>query len=257
MAVLAPSLVALRNEINARYPNRDKSSDGWIGDAAHASRQSDHNPDARGIVHALDIDEDLDGNPADAGAELQWLVDHLVAKRDRRVSYIIYEGRMWRSYAKPGIPAWTPAKYTGANPHTKHVHISILSTPEAEQDTSPWLPNGGDDMGAAELKLLREIRADQVAHIEMDRRVTKHIRDEVLPLVKHIRSVVEDNDRTQLNVIAGVDAALSPGRPSGGHARQGVRQLGGMSIDDSGLPAMVARVEQLLAGFVTDAPPAE
>jgi hypothetical protein len=42
MAVLIASLAALREEFNEIAPTRDKSSDGWIGDAAHADRVSDH-----------------------------------------------------------------------------------------------------------------------------------------------------------------------------------------------------------------------
>lgn len=55
---LAPSLAVLRAEINARWPGRDKASDGWIGDTAHQSTRSDHNPNSRGSVNAIDIDED-------------------------------------------------------------------------------------------------------------------------------------------------------------------------------------------------------
>ena len=38
---LAPSLVALRNGVNAKFPKRDKKSDGWIGDPTH-SKPSPH-----------------------------------------------------------------------------------------------------------------------------------------------------------------------------------------------------------------------
>ena len=47
---LAPALVQLRQELNARWPGRSKASDGTIGDAAHKARVSEHNPDADGVV---------------------------------------------------------------------------------------------------------------------------------------------------------------------------------------------------------------
>ena len=54
---LAPSLNVLRGEIDAAHPHRQKKMDGTIGDAAHAARDSDHNPNARGSVNAIDVDE--------------------------------------------------------------------------------------------------------------------------------------------------------------------------------------------------------
>ncbi len=57
MAYLVPSLARLRTEFNQLNPGRDKASDGWIGDAEHqANPTSDHNPDERGAVHAIDVD---------------------------------------------------------------------------------------------------------------------------------------------------------------------------------------------------------
>lgn len=139
MATLAPSLIACRIDVNVRWPNRDTGSDGWIGDPAHASRPSDHNPGARGLVHALDIDEDISGVDREDGKELFNWLDSLRIAKDPRIKYVIYEGRMFSSYATR-YPAWTWRPYTGVNLHTRHGHISIHSTISAETDTSTWFP---------------------------------------------------------------------------------------------------------------------
>lgn len=144
---LASSLVALRNELNAAFPLRDKTSDGSVGDTSHQATKSDHNPDwdDNGIVRALDVDEDLDGNPTDSGGELLWLVERIVDRRDPRVAYLIYEGLIWRSYDKPGLPAWTPERYWGVNAHRKHLHVSINHNRTSENDTSSWLAVSEED----------------------------------------------------------------------------------------------------------------
>lgn len=120
---LAPSLSVLRSEINQRWPGRDKTSDGSVGDLAHAARASDHNPNSRGSVNAIDIDED--------GIDAWGLIALLVT--DPRVYYVIYEGRIWQR--KHGF---APRPYTGINAHRKHVHVSIIQSVAAEQNTTPW-----------------------------------------------------------------------------------------------------------------------
>lgn len=139
MATLAPSLQVFRAEVNRRWPQRDHASDGWIGDAAHQDRPSDHNPGARGLVHAFDTDEDLDGNTADSGRDAWAIAEGLRVARDARIKYVIYDGRMFSSYAKGVYPAWQWRPYSGVNKHLKHVHLSILSTIAAEQNLDPWL----------------------------------------------------------------------------------------------------------------------
>jgi hypothetical protein len=135
---LAPSLVALRAEFNARFPGRDKASDGWIGDAAHSARESDHNPDEEGMVHALDLDEDTDGNPTDTGGELSWFAEHLRTQRDPRVKYVIYEGQIFAG--RNGPSPWVWRTYVGTNLHRKHLHVSVVYDAVGETDQSPWLP---------------------------------------------------------------------------------------------------------------------
>jgi hypothetical protein len=122
---LAPSLARFRTSINTRWPGRDHSSDGWIGDAAHQSRTSDHNPAASGVVRALDVDKD--------GLHIPTLV--AAALLHPSVRYVIYNRRIMHVDAK-----FKPARYTGSNPHTGHVHTSIQHTKAAEADKTDWRP---------------------------------------------------------------------------------------------------------------------
>lgn len=128
---LAKSLVAFRDEINARFPKRDKRSDGWVGDTSHSARVSDHNPDWSdgGIVRAIDIDVD-DNTPTD---DLPKAV-LAAAIGDHRVWYVIYNRKI---YSRTN--GWQARVYTGTNPHDKHIHISIRHTSAAASDTTRWL----------------------------------------------------------------------------------------------------------------------
>jgi len=135
----AYALDALLSEVDARAPHRDKASDGWIGDAAHASRESDHNPWVRlgsiGIVTARDIDHD----PAH-GADMGEIVEEIRARRDYRVKYLIFQGRICRSYPAHGLAAWQWGPYNGPNAHRRHLHISVKPERSAYDDTRRWLP---------------------------------------------------------------------------------------------------------------------
>ena len=113
----------LRLQVDDSYPDRDKSSDGWLGDTSHKARRSDHNPDAKGIVRAIDIDRDLSGK---AKPDLMpYLADQIrvCAKRgDKRISYIIFAGKIASSRL-----GWRWRKYSGINPHNTHLHVSFTS----------------------------------------------------------------------------------------------------------------------------------
>lgn len=130
---LAPSAVKLRDQVNDLFPQRDKRSDGWIGDPSHQARPSDHNPlwsapgEWAGVVQAVDIDVD-DNDPS---RDLRKMVID-ACYGDYRVDYIISNGVIYnhRSYGqKP---------YTGANAHFSHVHVSLIEYVSAWADTSPW-----------------------------------------------------------------------------------------------------------------------
>lgn len=121
---LAPALDVLRDEINAAYPNRSKASDGWIGDRAHRNRKSDHNPNSRGSVNALDVTA--------KGIDTAKLIE--AAKKHPSVQYVIHDRRIMNR----DIGNFRSRAYTGPNPHTTHVHISIRQNRAAEQDRRSW-----------------------------------------------------------------------------------------------------------------------
>jgi hypothetical protein len=118
----------LRLQVDDNYPDRDRTSDGWIGDTRHQARPSDHNPDAEGIVRAIDIDRDLSGKAKpdlmpDLADQLR-----LCGKRgDTRISYIIFDGRIASSKKSW---AWRP--YYGSNKHNHHCHISFTKKGDAD-----------------------------------------------------------------------------------------------------------------------------
>jgi hypothetical protein len=119
----------LREQINERYPSRDKASDGWISDARHnAAGNSDHIPSlVDGVVRAIDIDRDLSGK---AKPDLMpYLADQLrqCAKTDKRIAYIIFDGKIASKKSR-----WIFKPYSGINAHRHHCHISF--TPKGDTD---------------------------------------------------------------------------------------------------------------------------
>ncbi len=130
---LVPCLVALRHEFNQLAPVRDLASDGSIGDLAHSKSKSDHNPDDRGLVHAIDVDKDLRRD----GWSMQRAVDLIVSRQrqglDERLAYVIYNRAIWSA-----THGWRRRVYTGSNPHDKHAHFSASHLSRLERDTRPW-----------------------------------------------------------------------------------------------------------------------
>lgn len=117
---VANSLITLRNQINNMFPGRNKASDGTIGNAAHQAQVSDHNPDKYGIVRALDITHD-----PEHGCDIDVLSDMLAATRDDRISYIIANSCILSG--STGIDPWIWRPYYDADPHTNHLHLSVVA----------------------------------------------------------------------------------------------------------------------------------
>ena len=133
MSELVPAGVTLRSQLDARFPKRDKRSDGWVGDRAHSRRISDHNPDRDGWVHAIDIDEDF-GSPGDAERFADQLIALARAGKDGgRLKNVVYENRVASGTFPRTFWTWRSDPTLG---HTSHIHVSF--TAAAEHDGSPF-----------------------------------------------------------------------------------------------------------------------
>jgi len=134
---VARSLLVLRDQVNQAAPNRAKGNDGTIGDAAHQSRSSDHNPwvkdGAVGVVTAMDITHDPE-HGCDAGI----LAESIRTSQDTRVKYVIWNRQIANHEALDGAQMWAWRPYHGTNPHDHHVHVSVLSDKAAYDATQPW-----------------------------------------------------------------------------------------------------------------------
>lgn len=117
-----PAALAVLRQATALAPKRKKASDGLLPSAAHlkASPTSDHN---------TGLAVDLTHDPAH-GIDCETIFEKL--KEDERVKYLIFKGKIWsKEKSKLGN-----RRYTGSNPHNKHLHISINASHAT--DTSPW-----------------------------------------------------------------------------------------------------------------------
>jgi len=132
---LSKAANTLRDQINETWLDRDKRSDGWIGDSKHALRatKSDHNPRPdTGEVCALDIDAGLSNEQGISYALADQL--RLAAKKDKRISYIIFSKKICSSKS-----LWRWVKYRGINPHDKHIHISFKPNQNGKKFDIPLL----------------------------------------------------------------------------------------------------------------------
>jgi hypothetical protein len=121
----------LRLQFDDSYGDRDRRSDGWVGDLRHSARPSDHNPDREtGIVRAIDVDRDVhkSGKP-DLMPDIADQIRLCAKGGDKRIAYVIFEGRIASSRM-----GWRWRKYSGSNPHNSHCHISF--TPKGDTDGS-------------------------------------------------------------------------------------------------------------------------
>ena len=121
----------LREQFDDSFPDRDRRSDGWVGDTRHAARPSDHNPDRQtGVVRAIDVDRDVSGSAKpDLMPDIADQIRLAAKAGEKRISYIIFDGQIASSKK-----SWIFRPYDGANQHRHHLHISF--TPKGDVDSS-------------------------------------------------------------------------------------------------------------------------
>ncbi len=94
-------------------------------------RKSDPYPDHPG-GYALDLMTNDIGGPKLRNPKGDAIANYLIANADRiGVDYIIWNGQSWNSRRR------TWAKYSGSNPHTDHVHLTLLKSAAANGAYTP------------------------------------------------------------------------------------------------------------------------
>lgn len=214
---VARSLDTLLDEVNQAAPNRSKISDGSIGDATHASRDSDHNPwvtyQGMGIVRARDFTND----PRN-GCDSDLLARRIVTMAQqgdghpalKSGAYVISNGRIW-SWDRRG-EGWRP--YTGSNPHSHHCHVSVSLAQTGYDSNAPWNVMGApevppeDDMALSD-KVNEQHTAKQVL-ARLDRFIDNSAERENQTL-RAVRSLSNAPDEIAAAVVAEVKRNLPRG----------------------------------------------
>lgn len=130
---LVPCLVQLRTQFNHEFPDRAKGADGWIGDTAHQSGTSDHNPRSNGAVLALDVTTAVNRPGIDLDDAFQLIIKRHQAGDDYRLEYAIWQRKIYSRSR-----GYKPVAYTLSDPHTGHAHFSARHDNAGHDNTAPW-----------------------------------------------------------------------------------------------------------------------
>ena len=123
------------------FPDTETAQDGWIGDLAHASGVSGHNPDDTPGVTAerqdADSEQEVRGVDKDARlnhpkVNLEMVIQRMLRTPAdlTRLIYIIYRGRIWKK-----SNGWKEEPY-GGEFHGLHGHFS--GDPASDENGAEW-----------------------------------------------------------------------------------------------------------------------
>jgi hypothetical protein len=118
----AKSIARLDEEIGKAYPGTTT----WIvGDKAHQSTWSDHNPnECCGVYCAIDV-------KGDGGLNLAAFVRHLIARPHPNLRYVIFDHFIYER--SNGFKA---RAYKGKSGHEEHAHVSVGNGPDGRSTTN-------------------------------------------------------------------------------------------------------------------------
>lgn len=164
----APACRAALDEATRLWPTRNRASDGICGDASHQARRSDHN-----LGNAWDLTHD----PA-AGVDCNQLAEQMI--HDPRVTYVIWNRRI---YNRSVASHWRT--YTGSNPHTHHMHVSIGAA--SRGDVRPWFTTRQED---------DEVTDEQMATLG------KWMKDQRALTVKQVTAALNESEWATRRILA-------------------------------------------------------
>lgn len=169
-----------------------------VGDTSHLEEgnKSQHNPEAAGSlpgqsageVDALDF---MEGHGV-TDADLDQLFEDLVASRDERIFYVIRNRVIVSSVTQP----WVRRPYTGSDPHTNHVHLSLND--RFKKNETPW--KVGDEVDAADAKqialaVIKELRNTPEDLSDTERvYIAKEVVKQLAPQLTAIVAAIQADD---------------------------------------------------------------
>lgn len=137
------SVSVLTNQINKRWPDRQKNDDNISSNSkVHSSLINDYNPDSKGATHALDIDKNFSGSQYD----VNWFSDQLIAYArnkkpgSQRIKNVAFEDNIASGTYPSHYWTWRNGDYG----YFDYIHISFTTAGESDsmQFDIPILVNG-------------------------------------------------------------------------------------------------------------------
>ena len=171
-----PALLTLTKELRARFGDPARTYE-FVTGYKSPDNYSGHNPDQNGIVHAVDIFVGPGNLTAAQGVDTAERIRQEGQRGETpgvpaRVFYLIHNRRI-----AGGSEGWAWRPYTGADPHTDHIHVSTADTYWGDpvaldasnyNTTAPWnlwaavpltstkpTPIQEDDMSAADVTAIK------------------------------------------------------------------------------------------------------